>query len=97
MKSCGNPNAREEDYRVLDLTEGQWAYVKGQSRIARHLPRSVLLKRGQEAVILDVDLSPLGPLVKVYRSGSQPVQLMRQLQSQVGEQWLEPYLDSSVA
>lgn len=92
-----NPNAREEDYRVLDLTEGQWAYVKGQSRIARHLPRSVLLKRGQEAVILDVDLSPLGPLVKIYRSGSQPVQLMRQLQTQVGEQWLEPYLASSDA
>lgn len=92
-----NPNAREEDYRVLDLTEGQWAYVKGQSRIARHLPRSVLLKRGQEAVVLDVDLSPLGPLVKVYRSGSQPVQLMRQLQTQVGEQWLKPYLDSSAA
>lgn len=91
-----NPNARVEDYRVLDLTEGQWAYVKGQSRIARHLPHSVLLKRGQEAAVLDVDLSPLGPLVKIYRSGSQPVQLMHQLQTQVGERWLEAYLDSSV-
>ncbi len=92
-----NPNAREEDYRTLELTDGQWAYIKGQSRIARHLPRSVLVKRGQEAVILDVDLSPLGPLVRVYRSGAKPVRLMRQLQQQVGEEWLEPYLDASVA
>ena len=90
-----NPNARKEDYEVLELTDSQWAYVKGQSRLARHLPRSVLLKRGSEAVILDTELSPLGPLLKIYRSGSEPVRLVETLKRQVGEQWLETYLDTA--
>ena len=90
-----NPNARKEDYAVLELTDSQWAYVKGQSRLARHLPRSVLLKRGSEAVILDTDLGPLGPLLKIYRSGSEPVRLVETLKRQVGERWLETYIDSA--
>ena len=90
-----NPNARKEDYAVLELTDSQWAYVKGQSRLARHLPRSVLLKRGSEAVILDTDLTSLGPLLKIYRSGSEPVRLVETLKRQVGEQWLTKYIDTA--
>jgi type IV secretion system protein VirB4 len=89
-----NPDARAEDYAVLELTPAQWAYVKGTSRLARSLKRSVLVKRGQESVILDVDLDPLGPWLKVYRSGSEPQGIMRELRAKYGvDRWLDYYLD----
>jgi type IV secretory pathway VirB4 component len=89
-----NPNARQEDYAALSLTSEQWAFVKGVSNLAKHLKRSVLVKRAGEAVFLDVDLSGLGPLLKVYRSGNEPVRLMRQLQQQWGmDKWVSRYLD----
>jgi type IV secretion system protein VirB4 len=91
-----NPNARWEDYEVLGLTEGQWAYVKGTSRAARHLSRSFLLKRGQEAVILDCDLTPLGPLLKIYRSGAETARLVRELKAQVGDRWVEVFINMDV-
>ena len=90
-----NPNAREEDYAALELTPAQWEYVKGTSRLARNLRRSVLVKRGREAVILDIDMSALGPYLKVYRSGAEPVKLMRELQQKWGaDKWLAEYLGS---
>lgn len=89
-----NANAREEDYRALELTPAQWDYVKGTSRLARSLRRSVLVKRGREAVILDIDLSPLGPYLKIYRSGIEPVNLMHFLKLKYGaERWLAEYID----
>jgi type IV secretory pathway VirB4 component len=89
-----NPNARQEDYAALSLTSEQWAFVKGVSNLAKHLKRGVLVKRAGEAVFLDVDLSGLGPLLKVYRSGNEPVRLMRQLQQQWGmDKWVSHYLD----
>jgi len=45
------------------------------------------------AVFLDVDLSGLGPLLKLYRSGNEPIALMHQLQQQWGMQWVGHYLD----
>lgn len=88
-----NPNARREDYAALDLTESQWDYVKGTSRLARGRPHSVLLKRGQEAVILDVDLTPLGPYLRLYRSGSEPVLIVKELQAKWGmDKWIGEYL-----
>ena len=89
-----NPNARVEDYAPLNLTQEQWAFVKGVSNLAKHLKRGVLVKRASEAVFLDVDLSGLGPLLKVYRSGNEPVRLMRQLQQEWGlDKWVGYYLD----
>ncbi len=90
-----NPNAREEDYAALELTPAQWEYVKGTGRLARSLRRSVLVKRGREAVILDVDMSSLGPYLKVYRSGAEPVKLMHELKRKYGaDRWLVEYLGS---
>jgi type IV secretion system protein VirB4 len=89
-----NANAQAEDYSPLRLTSEQWAFVKGTSNLAAHLKRGVLVKRGNEAVFLDVDLSGLGPLLKLYRSGNEPIAIMRQLQQQWGmEQWVGHYLD----
>lgn len=89
-----NPNAQAEDYEALHLTAEQWAFIRGVSNLAKHLKRGVLVKRGNEAVFLDVDLSGLGPLLKVYRSGAEPVRIMRQLQQQWGnDKWVGHYLD----
>jgi type IV secretory pathway VirB4 component len=89
-----NPSAQEKDYAPLNLTSEQWAFVKGVSNLAKHLKRGVLVKRATESVFLDVDLSGLGPLLKVYRSGVEPVRLMRQLQREWGmDKWIGHYLD----
>jgi type IV secretion/conjugal transfer VirB4 family ATPase len=89
-----NANAQPEDYAALRLTSEQWAFVKGTSNLAAHLKRGVLIRRGNEAVFLDVDLSGLGPLLKLYRSGNEPLALMRQLQQEWGiDQWVGHYLD----
>lgn len=43
---------------------------------------------------LDVDLSQLGPLLRLYRSGNEPVRLMRELQQQWGmDKWVGYYLN----
>lgn len=95
-----NPNADKASYSELfNLTEDQWAFIKGA---AKNTPRrSVLVKRmapeNNEAVILDIDLSCLGSHLKFYRSGSESIQLMQQLQHQYGlEGWRQPYLESSL-
>ncbi len=88
-----NPSANREDYAMFDLTDAQWSYIKGTSQVGRRLKHSVLVKRQDEAVILDVDLSGLGPLLKIYRSGSKPVRLVRELQQKWGmERWVEEYI-----
>jgi type IV secretion/conjugal transfer VirB4 family ATPase len=88
-----NANAQHEDYEALRLTAEQWAFVKGTSNLAGHLKRGVLVKRGNEAVFLDIDLSSLGPLLRVYRSGTEPIRIMRELQQKWGiDKWVGHYL-----
>lgn len=92
-----NPRASREDYRTLDLTEAQIEWVKGTSRLARELPYAVLVKRNSEAVILDVDLSGLGPLLRVYRSGIEASKLVDELRRKYGgESWVEEYVGETV-
>ena len=94
-----NPNADKESYcKLFNLTDDQWAFIKGTSKNAPK--RSVLVKRiapdNNEAVILDTDLSCLGSYLKFYRSGSKSVQLVNQLQKQFGrEGWRGPYLEAA--
>lgn len=89
-----NDAARRDDYAPFGLTESQWEYIKGASRLARSLRHSCLVKRGNEAVILDLDLRGLGPWLKVYRSGTEPVRLVRELQQKWGaDKWLPQYIE----
>ncbi len=89
--------AEKKDYEMFNLTDSEWEYIKGTSRISRTLKRSVLVKKLNESVILDIDLSGLGPLLQLYRSGSEPVRLVRELQQQWGmENWTEKYLNLSL-
>ncbi|AIL13624.1 hypothetical protein IM40_11235 (plasmid) [Candidatus Paracaedimonas acanthamoebae] len=90
-----NPSAKREDYADFDLTESEWSYIKGESKISRSLKHSVLVKRFNESVILDCDLSSLGPHLKLYRSGSEAVKLVNHLQHQWSHQWVEKYLDAA--
>jgi type IV secretory pathway VirB4 component len=90
-----NPAASKKDYAIFELTDSEWDYIKGTSRISRTLKHSVLVKKLHESVILDIDLSPLGPLLQLYRSGAEPVRLVRELQQQWGmSKWVEKYLAS---
>ena len=91
-----NPAANAEDYKMFDLTQFEWDYIKGFHRISKDLKRSVLLKKPGESVILNVDLSPLGNLLQIYRSGSEPLKIVRELQQKWGiNQWVERYLSLS--
>ena len=94
-----NPNADRQAYEMFNITDDQWAFIKGTTKNTPR--RAVLVKRiapeNNEAVILDIDLSPLGPYLKLYRSGSDSVQLVKQLQVQFGlENWKDRYLEVSV-
>ncbi|HQY22521.1 MAG TPA: hypothetical protein PLV31_06390 [Gammaproteobacteria bacterium] len=88
-----NHAANKEQYKMFDLTDFEWDYIKGFNRISKELKRSVLLKKPQESVILNIDLSSLGNLLQLYRSGSEPVKIVRELQKQWGvNQWVDKYL-----
>ena len=46
-----------------------------------------------ESVILNIDMSPLGKFLQLYRSGSEPVKIVKELQQQWGMQdWVSHYL-----
>jgi len=90
-----NPSAKREDYADFDLTDSEWAYIKGESKLSRKLKHSVLVKRFNESVILDCDLTSLGPYLKLYRSGSEAVKLVKHLQHQWSHQWIEQYLNAA--
>ena len=92
-----NTDANKEHYKDFNLTDFEWDYIKGVNRISKDLKRSVLVKRNdercRESVILNIDLSPLGNLLQIYRSGSEPLKLVRELQQQWGSSnWAEHYL-----
>lgn len=87
-----NPNAKREEYHSLDLSDGEFSFVKGESDIAKKMKRGVLVKRPNESVILDVDLLTLGSYLNLYKSGSEPVKLVDDLYKKWGDQWIVKYL-----
>jgi len=90
-----NPSGKREDYALFDLSEAEWAYIKGQGRLNKTLKHSVLVKRACESVILNCDMSPLGPYLKLYKSGAEPVKIVKELQQHWGQnQWIDTYLNA---
>jgi len=90
-----NPQAKVEDYADWSLTDSEWAYVKGALPISQRLKRSVLVKRASgESVVLDTDLSPLGPYLKIFSSGRESVTNVTDLQRRFGDDWLGHYVAS---
>lgn len=89
-----NPGAKAQDYAEFQLNEKEEAFVLGKSSIARKGKRSILIKRPMtgESVIVDVDLSPLGPMLRLFSSSSQDVSLVSDLYRQFEGKWVERYI-----
>jgi len=89
-----NPSAKREDYDGFDLNDSEWDYVMGNNDIAKEFEHTVLLKKPNESAVLNIDLSPLGPLMNLYLSGKDRVITMKNIQKQGGDQWVDTYLKS---
>jgi type IV secretion system protein VirB4 len=90
-----NPQAKPEDYADWSLTDSEWAYVKGDLPLSRRLKRSVLVKRSTgESVVLDTDLSPLGPYLRIFASGRESVAFATELQRRFGDEWVDHYVST---
>ncbi len=81
-----NPQATPEDYANWNLTDSETDFIFGRSY--RDFPYAILLSRPAtgESVILDVDLSGLGPYLKIYNSGRKNVLLVEDLVKEYGEE-----------
>lgn len=90
-----NPGARASDYREFELSERELAFVLGQSGIAKKSKRSILIKRPMsgESVIVDVDLSGLGPHLRIFSSSSSDVNLVSELYTKMDGNWIERYVN----
>ncbi len=85
-----NPQAMPEDYVNWNLTQSETDFIFGRSY--RDFPYAILLSRPAtgESVILDVDLSGLGPYLKLYNSGRKNVLLVEELIREYGEENFVP-------
>lgn len=91
-----NPAAEEGDYADWQLTRRELDFVMGRSY--RKKRYAVLLKRYTEtgeSVILNTDLSNLGPYMNIYHSGRTQVQKMERMEQEFGSKALEHYLAAS--
>ncbi len=91
-----NPQAMEEDYAIWNLTQSELDFIFNRSY--KESKYAILLSRPVtgESVILDVNLSSLGPYLKLYNSGRQNVLLVEQLIKEYGEEnFVTKYLNIS--
>ena len=88
-----NPQAQPEDYEDWRLSERELKFIRGETHKRKRY--AVLVKRYTEqgeSVILDTDLSRLGPLMKIYHSGRKEVELMNRMRAEYGPDALAQYL-----
>jgi type IV secretion system protein VirB4 len=90
-----NPGASAKDYEEFDLTEREQDFLLGHGHLARRTNRAILVKRPatRESVILDVDLSRLGPMFRIFSSSARDAGLASDLQRQFGDGWIQRYLE----
>lgn len=83
-----------EDMDFFPFTQDERSFVAtGKSDQVAHMVRPVLMKRQDESVFLETDLSSIGPLIKVFRGGEKPVALMQHCIDKYGaKEWLSHYL-----
>ena len=88
-----NPSARVEDLAPFGLQKEQLDFILGRSAIAQSLPRSVLIRREDESVILDISLKTLGPYLRALSSGIEDRKIIQDLKQKYGEtQWLPHFI-----
>lgn len=78
-----NPQANPSDYATWNLTPREMNFILGKEFADRKYAILVSRPAIHESVILDVDLSGLGPYLKVYSSGNKNVLLAEQLSKQI--------------
>lgn len=88
-----NPKAKEDEYKIFNLTDSEWDYIKGNNKTASKFHHTVLVKKPQESVILNIDLACLGPLLNLYSSDNDKVAQVKTLQQRGGDQWVDQYLN----
>ncbi len=80
-----NPQANPSDYATWNLTPREMNFIMGKEFADRKYAILVSRPAIHESVILDVDLSGLGPYLKVYSSGNKNVLLAEQLSKQLND------------
>ncbi len=78
-----NPQANPSDYATWNLTPREMNFILGKEFADRKYAILVSRPAIHESVILDVDLSGLGPYLRVYSSGNKNVLLAEKLASQI--------------
>ena len=81
-----NPQATERDYASWNLSPREMNFILGKEFADRKYAILVSRPAIHESVILDVDLSGLGPLLKIYSTGNKHDLLAEQLKAQIPEQ-----------
>ncbi len=89
-----NPQANPSDYATWNLTPRELNFILGKEWADRKYAILVSRPAIHESVILDVDLSGLGPYLKVYSSGSKNILLAEKLQQEIPDvdQLVQEYL-----
>lgn len=80
-----NPQANPADYASWNLSPREMNFVMGKEFTDHKYAILVSRPAIHESVILDIDLSGLGPYLKVYSSGNKNVLLADQLAAQLGD------------
>ena len=91
-----NPQATAADYASWSLSPREMNFILGKEFADRKYAILVSRPAVHESVILDVNLSGLGPYLKIYSSGNKHVLLAEQLRAQLGDDqnaFLRAYLD----
>ena len=72
-----NQQAQPEDYKSFELSDGELSFILGHTIV--DTKRAFLVKRydGPHTAILNLDMEPLGNLLKVFSSGRSSVQDLR--------------------
>jgi len=78
-----NPQANASDYASWNLSPREMNFIMGKEFTDHKYAILVSRPAIHESVILDIDLSGLGPYLKVYSSGNKNVILAEQLAAQI--------------
>jgi type IV secretory pathway VirB4 component len=90
-----NAQARPEDYENWNLTPKEMAFIQG--KIYRDLRYAILFCKPAigESVILNIDMSGLGPYLQLFNSSRKAVLLVEELRKAHGDKFVEAYLDKA--